>query len=275
MQLPSNTTTLDEAEHPLMETIARLTRVNGNRLAILSRPGADTTWVTAADVIAQGAQALPALLDRVARHLDTDDRRVSASFFLKAWCTFPVFLGVVAFSTEQRVPDITADNVVLRFGTSGLVDNAALASRGFSLLPTDPAAHHPDARVVADRAELFADLVDSLFTRHLALLVDALRPLVPLSTRYLWATIADTCAGYLAAISRHVGQLEPYYSDAAMLVGRMPLRPRTALVVSEDADPALVLRRGCCCFAYHLEQYGYCHTCPHAVAHGRSSGVTA
>ncbi len=168
----------------------------------------------------------------------------------------------------ERAPDLTPSSIALHFDADGRADGIAFLSRRFAALPTDPAADHPDATIVPDRAAL-RDHLRQAIEAHMAPLIPALRAQSPLGTRALWVTVADRCAGFLYWMQH----LHPDLFSAEMVLAEVPalvqapgspLANRLTCVTAAhtpDGSP-LSLRRGACCLNYRRPDGKLCESCP-------------
>lgn len=266
----------DAPETILQETLDRLGTTSGrqlqSRIGLPDEPG----WVTGTALCAEPASFIPGWLDAMEHALGARDRKVVASFFLKAWLRQVVLVSTGGFLLQGRVPDISIDNLGFHVGDDGRVDQIAFLGNDIVTLEDDPAARAEGVRTVANRDELRLALRDMLAWNHVEPLTRALRPFVPVGDRFMWATTADTCVGFILLIGNRLGLDIDYQAEADQLANMEPLNGRTgSMPVEHEGRSIPVLVRGCCCFAYHLDQYGYCKTCPHLPRETRIANTRA
>lgn len=249
-------------DHPLITTLDRVAQASGGYLKARLGPGSGEGWFSAAELLNRPV-LIEDFLERIARDLGTTDQRAPASFFFKTWCNLPLMLGLGCSLLEQPIPDLSVDNVLLRVSEIGYVEEVALVSGSFTTLLSNAASGHVDARVVPDRMALHEHLFHTVISEYFAPVIRSLQPMLPFGERFMWATVADTCAGLLTIIAKRLNEPELCRAEAERWVSRTPLKGKTGIVTVEwDGHSEIFLRRGCCCFAYKLEQFGHCKTCP-------------
>lgn len=202
------------------------------------------TWVRAA-ALARPA-ALSPLLDALGASEGTSRRDVQASLFLEAYMwelLLPVTAAIVA---GERVPDVDARVVRLRFGPDGRV--CAVASGA-----------------TAPGGAVLGALRDRLVERHAARLVDALAGLSGRPRRALWRGAADSAAAAFLQVAQDRGRPEDGMRLAReLLAGPPPLRavPRFLEVRDAGRRPRHVRLRTGCCLWWRTAAATTCATCP-------------
>jgi hypothetical protein len=228
------------------------------RLGVPDEPG----WVTPADLVADGA-LLDDLLRRIGRAYGTDGRAVMGTLFLRGYLWRMLVLAVAAFLTDRRLPDIGVENVALCFDGDGYAAGLAFREGRFAVLPDDPDARHPDARVSLSEDALLVWLRGRL-EGHLPGLISTLRSLrVRRGTRVLWGAAVDVCAEAFMFVGRDLGcEGEACEFAGRLLAGPSPLcGPTNYFVLEHDGKPEPTRVRNTCCLYYKIGD-GACFTCP-------------
>jgi hypothetical protein len=267
-----------DSTHPLARAATAVRARDEHQVIELGRPDSPA-WFRLADLYADGAVA--AELDWAARaDGDTPLPRDVAASYLASWIDSCV-LGPAAtlLVLEGVLPDVTPDNLWLRrHATDRWYDRISYERPAFRCTADHAAAGHPDAAVVADRAELVAALADAAVAL-LTPLFAAVRARASYGLRGMWGSLADDLAGTLTWITRRsdgdateqrlVWRATEEILDA--VAARAPLlrvRP-TVVDVEWSAGCTLFSRRGTCCLYYktpdallHAEADRYCTSCP-------------
>jgi hypothetical protein len=120
------------------ETLERVAKLgNGYQLEIAPVEG---DWIAADQVVKGGPD-----FDRVAAILERDcdavARRAAGSQFVLEYLRF-AWPAITAFALERRVPDVAAENLLVRIDERGTPVAFALAEARFAVLSGDPAAPH-------------------------------------------------------------------------------------------------------------------------------------
>lgn len=249
---------------PFTETLGHVDAALAHRRIDAGLP-AGPGWLSAADLLADGAEALGVRLRTVHDSHGGGLPDVAASYFM-GWYAGAVAAPVIgAFVLERRVPDVGAANVSVHAHEGGWFDRTALHDSSLTVLAGDPAAGAPGNRTATDLASLRAVLVSGLVT-HLTPVVTAVRSRAPLGLRALWGTVADACAAVFVELGRDgdAGARCRTEADAFLDAASPPLRarPRWVVVDHEGVDRTF-MRRGACCLAYKVPgDHGYCTSCP-------------
>jgi ferric iron reductase protein FhuF len=168
-----------------------------------------------------------------------------------------------SYLLECRVPDVRLDNLAFRFAADGRVEMISFLDDRITVREDDSTAGRPGVRSLATNEALRTELRDCLAWGHVAPLIQVLRPHVPVGDRFMWATTADTVVGFILLLGQRLNLPAGYRMEADALASMEPLKGKTGSTeVSINGHGVPVLVRGCCCFAYHLEQYEHCKTCP-------------
>ncbi|MDQ3549133.1 MAG: hypothetical protein M3439_09990, partial [Chloroflexota bacterium] len=130
-------------------------------------------WLRAAEVVSD-PDAVRQLLDQVLAMYATDDRQVAASFLILGYFWNPMLGALACFALDQRLPDLTASSVAF-----DLRGGVRFTAPHCYALPDDPAASHPDVKVLPDRDALRDQLVRQFEEQHAEPLFATLRSIAP------------------------------------------------------------------------------------------------
>ena len=245
-------------DHPLAQT---LRRGHGRTYAgcHLGAPTAAPGWTPVA-ALRDDEAALARCLDGVGRDVGSPRRDVQASLLLEAYSWQLVLPLAGARVAEARVAVLGPDDTALDLRGGGRPRAVAVRPGPFVVLARDPAAGHPDARVVTGSAALDACLRDALVT-HLDPLLEALTKASGRPRRALWRTVADRTATSLLYAGAATGLADRARRSAERVLGdEPPLRypPRYA---ADGGASLLHLRHGCCLW-WRTAAATTCRTCP-------------
>jgi hypothetical protein len=264
-------------EHPLQQTLARARLLNPYICGELGAPaGAD--WLSAPVDLAPGAARLEQLAGEARAQMRTGAPAVIGSVLLQGY-QWPLLCAAIAcFLLDRRVPALEPAATRLHYGPARRADALALGAGRFTALPGDPAADHPDARVVADLAALRAALRGAI-EGHLAPLIDRLCDALGCHPRGLWLSAADACAGTLVWLMQAEGwpggQPADIEAEVAALVRApgSPLHTRQIglVLVGDQGQRRVFLRRAACCQWYRVEGGHHCNTCTRLSAAERTA----
>ncbi|MFE0461881.1 (2Fe-2S)-binding protein [Kitasatospora sp. NPDC058965] len=257
---------------PYAGAYAAFARVFPDLRVRLATPPPGPDWHPVARLLAD-----PALRTRLlAAELRADRARygtaprpdVAAGFWLHRYSWPLCLLFGLPWLLERRVPLPTVEQVAFRPArpAGGPVELALLpgAPHRFACLPDDPAARHPGAVPVPDRAALDATLRTAV-AGHLAPLLAAFRPQLRRGPRTLWGLATDElveslwyAAGLLGLGPRAVADLE------ALLPGGTA--PFTGGAGFRRADGQPARTRVSCCLFYTVRPAEACAGCPRTAA---------
>ncbi|WP_354639406.1 (2Fe-2S)-binding protein [Kitasatospora camelliae] len=208
--------TAPDRRPPLADSFGRLHAVLPDLRIRIGPPRSGRGWTALAGVLADPV----ALGDLIAfdtratlRDHGTEPRPdVAAGFCLHRYL-WPAALAFTApWFLERRVPRIRAERVSVNRSTGGLT----VEVDGFACLPGDPEAHRPDARPVADRAALRAELRSAL-AEHLTPVIAAFRPATRRGSRTLWGMATDDVVGGLWQLGGLLGEEDRAAAELAEL----------------------------------------------------------
>jgi hypothetical protein len=260
--------------HPLAAALCHSHTVDTEAYADIGAVEAD--WRPATEFSTPPASRLEEALARQAKDHPHMEARTRGSYWIGEYSWYVPLAAVTAYLAAKRVPDMAADNLALRFrtftwyegaesGEAQRLDVRFLSGR-FACLPDDPAASHPDARVLPNADALRAHLRTTL-EAHLTPLIEEVHARTKLSRHAGWLLVADSCA----ALFLHSGQAlgaEAYARAEGMAFVQAPGSPmnndKTAYISLQYLDHCDTFRaRGGCCRYYTVSETGqdYCTTC--------------
>lgn len=221
-------------------------------------------WFTPADFQSDTSSALDNLLEQTRMKSGCDDKRLRAVSVASSYAWHVSAGGVSCFLATGRVPDMSADNILLHFDDGGWHDQLALRSGRFYTLPDDPAADHPCAIVVENRDALIT-IFRTQVEAHMRAIIDRLHVKMGMGKPGMWGVIADRIASMIIHNYSKTGR-EHLVEDeikAFLHVSGSPLKGKSGVITLTYNDRSqMFLKRGGCCQYYKVAEYGYCSTCP-------------
>jgi hypothetical protein len=182
-----------------------------------------------------------------------------------------VLAPVASMVLDRRCPDPSTDNLAARLDDAGDFARSAVLRPTMAVLPTDPAATHPDSVVVSDMIGWWAERTGTT----LAPLLKAVRTRAPFGLPALWGAVSDE----VTSITMWVGQLagrppQGLWTQAERLIDALAphapvrmARPRP-FPVAHPAGQRWFRVRGTCCLSYRSAlaegpaPERFCSTCP-------------
>lgn len=170
------------------------------------------------------------------------------------WLAMPAVLG---WAQARRVPDLTPDNVLVRFGAQRPLVTIGLRDPQLTVLPDDPLVGAPGVTVAHDEAQLLQALRETLRDTHLELLLARIRERVRLGTRTLWGSLASA-VGYAAVrgLDRTPAEMIAVTDTILSTLGVADL-----VAVTPGPDGWPTVQRHTCCLAFSLPQPKVCSGC--------------
>jgi ferric iron reductase protein FhuF len=247
----------------LIETLARIARLGeGYDLRIAPNDGG---WVLAEELV-HGGQAFEHIIERLSPGRgDPATGRAIGSQFVLLYLRF-VWPVVAAFALERRVPDVAAENLLVRLDDAGWPSAFALAHPRFAVLEGDPAAGEA-SHVAGDEAELLQWLHERSIAANAAPLIETVRNRLLTSGAALWGSVA---AAFAHPLLWHVQQVAPESArivrDAEAILGRREAprlgeQVRLLRLVHGDEEWTIHARRTCC-LRWCLPGESRCDDCP-------------
>lgn len=257
-------------QHPLSETFSRLTGINDYIKARLGVP-TESHWVEPRLLFAASSAHLQSRVSHYQTSLRTTSKNMIGSAALQAYHWQFIACAIGSYLLDRRVLDLSHHNVQVKLDEGHVeVDAIAFVSGRFYVLPTDPAAAHPDASIVPDMAALRDQLRQELES-HLGWVIEQIRQTMGTKPRGLWLDVADRCAGTLIWLMREIdASTEPaaIEQEIEQLI-RVPDSPLNhpkigSFTLTCGTETRTFLDRVSCCYWYRTEdaEGKLCTTCP-------------
>ncbi|KWX01846.1 iron-sulfur protein [Carbonactinospora thermoautotrophica] len=256
---------------PLGETYARVAAACDFLQIQVGRPPDPESWTTGAQLTAD-AKRLVEFVDAKAARMEQEYGRparrdvvASWAFHHYAWLACLLVAGPLLL--DRRVPLLGPGDVAVPRRTGVLAGPVTVAVPGFACLPGDPAADHPQARVVAD-ADALRRVARDTVAGHLAPVLAAFRPHVRRGPHALWGMVTDELAGTLWHLGQALGREEEAVAEATALLpgGTPPFVGGAGFRTVELRDRAYTRTRLTCCLYYTLCPEDVCSNCPRIAA---------
>ncbi|GAB4129888.1 MAG: IucA/IucC family C-terminal-domain containing protein [Roseiflexaceae bacterium] len=258
---------------PLSATFARMAQLS----SYLKADIADTVPATAISpqvLFDPRGNYLTEQIEQTQQRLRTQARAVVGSSILQAY-QWPLISTLLAcYLLERRIPDLRIENCLLGY-QQGAVTGLFLRRGTCFVLANDPAAKHPDARVLADLPTMQLLLRTSIET-HFGQVIEWICQGVGCQPRGLWLNVADRCAStmlWLMQLQNPNTPVEVLEQAVNMLI-KVPGSPLTnrqigLITLQHGERTATFLQRASCCYFYKQDGGEYCSTCPHRTAEDR------
>lgn len=253
--------------HPIPWAFARLAGLSeylDQQVVVAGVPRGDD-WIAAAALAQDGAR-LDRLLARAGARHGTDDRRVQASLLFADFAGRLAATAIGCFLVAGRVPDLDADPLFVRVAACGAFDGVALGPGRFATLADDPAAAHPDARLLPDIESLRAALAATLTGAAVHGVAAALAERTPYGRTPLTVALADRIAGMTVYLLGLLGRSGESEREVRALLGAAGFSGRAARAGTITLDHAgltqTYARRASCCLAFRLAAGEHCAVCP-------------
>jgi hypothetical protein len=173
--------------------------------------------------------------------------------------------AIVALVTAHRLPDLSADNVLIRRQDERFAA-FTLRSLAFACLPDDPDSSRHDATVAESTYELRARLHRSYTAGWLTKLVTAIAMASPLNEKALWGMVASGWAAGAGHAADIACDLRGAVWEVERLLDGNPRMGRVRPAFYEEPTlngPRLRHWRAVCCLNYRLPQEVICEgECP-------------
>ena len=251
-------------DHPLASSMARAQELGGFFALPQQTPG-DVDWSPARELFQGDDRRLAELVAAYGqRAWDSSNRHVAGSAFLVAYLSRVVFPLVGQYVLEQRVPDVSLDNLAFHWNGPA-IDATGLGRLAFAALPDDASAEYPDVMVVADEAALYGQLKGWLFEDNLAPVIADLERAAGASLKVSWNAAAAAFSQALnrlyateAARERVVAAAEFLFSDEdSPIYGQLTMEE----FGSGGRTGFFSRRRGCCLWWRSPRANDYCSNC--------------
>jgi ferric iron reductase protein FhuF len=272
---PSLASTLASTRNStLASTLARLDALDENFIA--GTGPMEAGWFRASDLTDATLPLLAACLERQAHQHPTMEARTKASYFVGEYVWYVAAAAIAAFLIDRRVPDVSPDNMALRFqrytwhegeesGEAERIEVRFLTTR-CTVLPHDPLEADSSAALCSDTPTLREHLRTAL-EAHFAPLIERVYAETKLSRHAQWMLAADSCAALFLHLAQQL-KAEPHGIEHGLAFVRAPGSPmnnrKTGYFTLEWNGHCDTFRaRGGCCRYYTVSESGedYCTTC--------------
>ncbi|RKN38294.1 (2Fe-2S)-binding protein [Streptomyces hoynatensis] len=264
---------------PLTPAYARVAEVlPGLRITEDEAPRRGAGWAQAAGLAAGGAE-LAAFLAEDAAQIRRDYGRegrgdVVAGFALHRYGWPAAVLFTAPYFLLRRVPRLSVGDVAFHRGEGRM----SVRRTTFSCLPDDPAAGHPDARVVPGEEALRA-AVRQAAAEHFEPLLAAFGPHMRRGRRALWGTVTDELTESLWYVGHLLGEEGRAKAEAALLLpgGTAPYPGGAGFreLRGPEGQSLPTRDRASCCMFFTLRPEDTCVTCPRTCDADRVRRLTA
>jgi hypothetical protein len=281
--LASSLTLVASPQDPVEQIAALVGPASGWLTASTGPP--DSAWLRCSDVLsnpdvlAEWDQALAHQLPLLFGPSDDTDL-VRWVRLVEWYLSIPATLAATGFTALRRVPNIRPGALAFRTAPGYPYPHAVrLLDRSFWCLPSDEAADHPDARVVADQSAL-ANLVRERLGEHAVALFAAMPFDVQLGNHQRWGLLTDVLDKAVWTTGVWQRRLPDAVESARVLLGnardqRLPLRAGSTLYefVDDRGRTQWARNRVTCCYNFRLPgmRDQLCFTCPRTSQESRST----
>ena len=252
-----------ERHAPIVRVFERLRQLNASWGVDIGRPGPGTGWIVGLELADAGSGPLNELLLRIGARLETSDRRTIAALYAMrfGWASA---MAIAPFLKYHCVPDVSVDNVSLKFRESTFFERTAIHEASGVILGDGPHAGDPGVRTVPDRKMLLQCLRQELVAQAQPV-VKALYDWSGFAPRGTWGMLTSSWAAHLTALSPTgpdqsvvLPTLQEFF-DGDDLAAKM--RPRVHTVCYRHATHVYQRRASCCRF-YLVPHGELCASCP-------------
>lgn len=251
--------------HPIEETFAKLAALREDRKTwLLTQTDSQPDWLSAADLAAESLPHIKELITRAQSEYKSDSLRPPAMLWFGHYAYAIEIITFACFLIERRVPDLSPENIQLRFDKAGEVDSIAWMGRKFAALPDDDGASHPDCIILPTR-EALREYMHKQMLDGFANMIDSVSAYSKMGRPGLWAIAADYAAYSFTALGEIVGN-EALGVEESRLFSESKSKlstKRSFIPIEHVGTTHYLLDRTSCCLYYQVDGGGYCHSCPH------------
>ncbi len=208
-------------------------------------------------------EALRERIPQLAAERYGDDRQVATAFLAARLLSPLARLATRPVLEQGRAIGVDPGHLWLRRHPRGWHNAMSLAAPRFVVTSADEWAGLGDVEVVDDLDAVRDEAVAAALALAVPL-VGRLRRVGSVGERALWGQFTDALVGAVARRHDGHGDAEAARAEVDPLLAtddRLWVDPEIARV-EVDAHVGLAWRRGSCCLAYRLDEYGYCTGCP-------------
>ena len=250
--------------HPIEESLNKLAllREQGRGL-LMTEPDPGSGWLSVADLATESVH-MDGLFKRIQAHYKTQKLRPPAMFWFGHYAYTVEIIIFACFLIERRVPDLSLDQIHMRFDERGDIENMAWTGRAFAALPDDPHARHPDCTVLPTREALRGYMQERLIANFTPV-VDSISKYSSLGRPGLWEIAADYSAFAFTWLGELMGDESLGVEESRLFsahASRLSVR-RDFIPIEHLGHTHYMLDRTSCCLYFKVQGGSYCHSCPH------------
>ena len=247
---------------PIVEIYDALRSRNASWSVDVGRPSGPG-WIAGADLQRASTGPLHELLLRIGERAQTADRRtIAASFALRfGWASA---MAIAPYLTHGCVPDISLDNISLKFRESTFFERTAIHEPRGVMVGSDPGANHSTIAAVGDRRALMRALRSALTAQAIPV-VEALHEWSGFARRGTWGMLTSSWAAQFTSLCENptdqrdiAPTVHAFFSGDDLVAAMQP----TVHAVTYLHVTHLYQRRASCCRYYLLPQGELCASCP-------------
>lgn len=221
-------------------------------------------WIKGGDLRTAECGPFNELLLRIGTRIRTADRRtIAASFALRYGWASAMAIGPCL--RHACVPDVSLDNISLKFKDSTFFERAALHVPRGAMLSTNPGAVHSSIRALPPEPDFLLRDLRRVLTEQAQPVVAALHEWSGFAPRGTWGMLTSSWAAHFTALCGEVGEqrdalplLRAFFTGDDLAA---ELRPRFHTVTCDQVTHVYQRRASCCRF-YLLPWGELCASCP-------------
>ena len=248
---------------PILRAFEGLRRLNTSWSVDIGRPEPGTGWIVGSELANAGSGPLNELLLRIGARLKISDRRTLAALYAMrfGWASAMAIAPCLKFDC---VPDISLDNVSLKFKESTFFERTAIHEARGVMVADAPLADEPGVRTVPDRNTLLRRLRRELVAQAEPV-VKALHDWSGFAPRGTWGMLTSSWTAHLTALSSSgpdqsvvLPTLQRFFHGDDLAA---QMQPRVHTVCYREATHVYQRRASCCRF-YLVPEGELCASCP-------------
>lgn len=248
---------------PIVRVFDALRSLNASWAVTIGRPEPRAGWIVGAELSDATAGPLNEFLVKMGTRLKTTDRRTIAALYAMrfGWASA---MAIAPYLKYNCVPDISLDNVSLKFKESTFFERTAIHEPRGVVVEGDAGSDDPGVRTVRDRGALLECLRDQLKTQADPV-VETLHDWSGFARLGTWGMLTSSWAAHLITLPANgpdqtsVLPLLRHFFNGDDVVARM--QPRVHTVSYRDATHVYQRRASCCRF-YLVPEGELCASCP-------------
>ncbi len=250
--------------HPVERSLKNLEFLREDGQGLLM-PGTDSQhgWLSVTDLVTESV-CMEQHFRQLLAHYKATALRPPAMFWFGHYAYTVELITFAFFLVERRVPDLSTNQLWIRFGTSADIENLVWKGRAFAALPDDPEASHPDC-VVLPTLDALREYMQTQLIASLTPLVNSISAYSSQGKPGLWEIAAEYSAFAFIALGELLGDESIGVEESRLFsAGRSKVSARRGFIPIEHLGTTHhLLDRVSCCLYYRVEGGKYCHSCPH------------